>query len=393
MQHLATRALVVLALAGVALAGVLTATANAGPTTVHLGGAADYAVLGGSAITNTGVSTITGDVGSSPTHTMTGFGPCPAADCAAITGVSHDVADPNDAQTQQAKAALTTAYDDAFGRTGGAAVSTLGSGATLVSGVYTSAGGIAVGGDLTLDAQGDPNAVFIFQAKTGSLITAAGVASGIPNTRVLLTNGAQACNVFWQVGTSATIETATQFVGTIMANTSVTLKTGATLDGGRALARNGAVTLDTNTIRKATCATPTERGDGGSAPTEGTTPGATTPTTTPLTPVSKPTAKPAVAAAHLRAPGGTVRGPFRVTVTGRGIAKVIYLIDGRRVAVVRAKRGRKKFVLRIDPRRHSHRVHRVTARVTYTPASGRTTTTHRTTFRRQAPPRSPRFTG
>ena len=112
---------------------------------------------------------------------------------------------------------------------------------------------------------GDPNSVFIFQAKTGTLKTAAGTTSGIPNTRVLLTNGAQACNVYWQVGSSATIETFTQFVGTVLADQSITVNTGATIVNGRALARNGAVTLDTNTITAAPCSTtPTSSGGGSS---------------------------------------------------------------------------------------------------------------------------------
>jgi hypothetical protein len=129
----------------------------------------------------------------------------------------------------------------------------LGGGTTLVPGVYTAAADVFVGGDLTLDGGGDPNAVFVFQAKTGTLITAAGTTSGVPNTRVMLRNGAQACNVFWQVGSSATIETSTQFAGNILAAQSITLKTGATLYG-RALARIAAVTLDTNRITQATCA-------------------------------------------------------------------------------------------------------------------------------------------
>ena len=94
--------------------------------------------------------------------------------------------------------------------------------------------------------------MFVFQGKTGTLITAAGTTSGVPNTRVLLRNGAQACNVFWQVGSSATIQTSTQFAGNILALTAISMKTGATLFG-RALARNAAVTLDTNRITSADC--------------------------------------------------------------------------------------------------------------------------------------------
>ena len=101
-------------------------------------------------------------------------------------------------------------------------------------------------GDLTLDAQGNPNAVFIFQSSS-TVGTAAGAASPGVHTRILLINGAKASNVFWQVGTSATLGTTTIFKGTIMADQAITLQTGATLDG-RALARIAAVTLDSNIV-------------------------------------------------------------------------------------------------------------------------------------------------
>ena len=122
-------------------------------------------------------------------------------------------------------------------------------GQVLTSGVYDSAAGtLGVTGTLTLDAEGDSQAVFIFHAAS-TLITA-------PGSSVVLINGASACNVFWQVGSSATLDTTTSFKGTIMALTSIALKTGATLQG-RALARNGAVTLDTNVISSAACSPPT----------------------------------------------------------------------------------------------------------------------------------------
>lgn len=219
---------------------------SAGAAEVPLGTAGSFAVLAGSTVTNTGPSLISGDLGVSPGSAVTGFPPGTLT-----AGTMHA----GDAVALQAQSDLTIAYDDAFGRTGGAAISApLGGGETLVAGVYTSAADIAVGGDLTLDGGGDPNSVFVFQAKTGTLITAAGTTSGIPNTRVLLRNGAQACNVFWQVGSSATIQTATQFAGNILALTAISMKTGATLHG-RALARNAAVTLDNNRITRAECST------------------------------------------------------------------------------------------------------------------------------------------
>jgi hypothetical protein len=369
-------------------------SAVAGPSGVLLATAGNFAVLAGSGMTNTGVSTIIGDVGSSPTHSETGFGACQAANCINQIGVNHNVADPNDAVTQQGKSDLTTAYNDAFGRTGGTAVTApLGGGMTLVSGVYTSAADIFVGGDLTLDGGGDPNAVFIFQAKTGTLITAAGITSGIPNTRVLLSNGAQACNVFWQVGSSATIQTFTQFVGNILANTSITVNDRATLISGSVLARNGAVTLHANTISRTTCATP--------AGTTTTTPAGTTTTSPTGTTKPKPTGTGTTTTpgggtgtAHLTGPTGPVSGPFTVVVTGHAIQKVTFFVDGKRRTTVHAKPGRKAFRLKINPRRQRHRLHRVTARVTFTPASGSTSTTRRFTYRRSttgSPP--PRFTG
>ena len=388
--------MLVLAAVTPVLALGLAVPAFAGPGPVLLRTAGSYAVLGGSGMANTGVSVITGDIGSSPTHTESGFAPCPTAtDCVSLTGTNHDDADPNDAVTQQAKSDLLTAYDDAFARTGGAAiVAPLGGGQTLVSGVYTSAVDIFVGGDLTLDAQGDPNAVFIFQAKTGTLITAAGTSGGVPNTRVRLTNGAQACNVFWQVGTSATIDTYSQFVGNIMSRQSTTLNTGATLDSGRALALNGAVTLDTNTIRQATCTTPPPASvpPAGGTTTTSPAPGiAATPVSTPLR--ATPKAPAPAGTATISGPRRTVTGPFRVTVTGRRIAKVEFYVDGKRVSTVRAKEGRKNFTVTVNPRRQSGRVHRVTARVTYKPGSRTRTATRRVTYRRLTVPRPPQFAG
>ena len=139
----------------------------------------------------------------------------------------------------QAKNDLVTAYNDAAGRSSTATVAADLAGETLTPGVYTSASSLGLSGQLTLDAQGNPNAVFIFQAGS-SLIVGSG-------SQVNLIGGAQACNVFWQVGSSATIGTSSAFVGNILALTSITMTTGATLQGS-ALARNGAVTLDTNTI-------------------------------------------------------------------------------------------------------------------------------------------------
>ena len=225
------------------------------PPTVLLGTAGQFAVLAGSGITNTGVSTISGDVGSSPTHSETGFAACPAADCVTLTGVNHNDPDPNDATTSGAKAALTTAYDDAAGRSPTTVLTEL-AGQTLVAGVYNSAdGNFGMSGTLTLDGENNADAVFIFQTAeiTGTLIT-----GGAGN--IVLTRGAQACNIFWKVGTSATLGAGSTFSGTILAHTSVSLGDGVTVHGrllaGEQASGAGAVTLIHDTITApTTCVT------------------------------------------------------------------------------------------------------------------------------------------
>ena len=214
---------------------VLVASTSAyAESAVGLGTAESFAVLAGSGITNTGATTITGDVGSFPTTTQTGFG------SVTLHGTNHF----GDAVTQAAKNDLVTAYDEAAGRTSTPLDVELG-GKTLFSGVYDSPT-FGLTGTLTLDAQGDPNAEFIFQAGS-TLITAT-------DSRVRLINGADPCRVVWQVGSSATFGTRTAFVGDVLALTSITANTAATFEG-RLLARNGAVTMDNNTITNASCFT------------------------------------------------------------------------------------------------------------------------------------------
>jgi len=193
--------------------------------TIDLGSAADFAVLAGSAITFTGATTVSGDVGSYPTPAITGIG-----NVTFLSGSNHA----GDASTQAAKTALASAYTDAFGRSGTAIGTQLG-GSTLTPGVY-SAGTFAITGNLTLDGSG----VYIFQAGTTLDLAA--------DSNVFLTNGATAANVFWQVGSSATFLTNSAFVGNLLAFTSITVGIGTDIDG-RLLAQNGAVTLGgTNTI-------------------------------------------------------------------------------------------------------------------------------------------------
>ncbi|MEP7105012.1 MAG: ice-binding family protein [Chloroflexota bacterium] len=219
----------------VAIAAAWPVTALAA-TQPRLGTAANFAVLAGSAITNTGPTVINGDVGMSPggSSSVTGFPP------GIINGGTHYA----DAVAVQAKNDLVTAYNDAAGQT--PFVDKTGvnlGGQNLTPGTYHFSSSAQLTGTLTLSGFG----VYIFQI--GSTLTTASAAS------VLLTNGAQACGVYWQVTSSATFGSTTSFQGTVIALTSITMNTGATLIG-RALARNGAVTLDSNTITRpaAACA-------------------------------------------------------------------------------------------------------------------------------------------
>src|ERR1051326_358647 len=199
------------------------------PAPVALGSATTFVVIASSTVTNTGATTVNGDLGVSPGTGLTG--------APTVNGTTHL----GDTVSAQAQLDLTTAYNDAAGRTVGSILvaGNLG-GQTLAPGLYTSTSSLEISsGDLTLDAQGDANAVWIFQM--GSTLT---TTSG---RQVILTGGAQASNIFWQVGSSATLGTTSVFKGTIMALASITLTTGATLEG-RALARTGAVTLDGNPV-------------------------------------------------------------------------------------------------------------------------------------------------
>jgi hypothetical protein len=211
-----------------------TSSAQAG---LNLGTAANFAVLAGAAVTSTGNSEVTGDLGVWAGTSVTGFqGIVPGG-----PGVVHGNIHAGDATAQIAQGDLTTAYNDAAGRTLApvdVSNADLG-GLTLVPGLYKSTGTLALTGTVTLDAQGDANGVWIFQVAS-SLDTATG-------SQVILSGGAKASNVFWQVGSSATLGTTTVFKGTIMANQSVTLANGATLEG-RALARIASVTMDANVI-------------------------------------------------------------------------------------------------------------------------------------------------
>lgn len=194
----------------------------------------DLAILAGSAITNTGATVITGNLGLSPGTSIGGFPP------GILNGTQHI----NDEIANQAKLDLTTAYNDAAGRTSTDIVTLSGNigGLTLTPGLYKSTSSLAISsGDVTFDAKGNADAVFIIQIAS-TLTTTSG-------RKVILSGGAKASNIFWQVGTSATFGTTSVFKGTIMAMQSITFNTGATLDG-KALARTGGITMAGNTIVK-----------------------------------------------------------------------------------------------------------------------------------------------
>jgi LPXTG-motif cell wall-anchored protein len=242
-----------------ALTLALASSASAAQPAVGLGTAGSFAVLAGAGITNTGATTASGtagaNFGSSPTGTFTGD------TLVTTSGTKYLAVAP---QTSGAQSDLITAYNDAAGRTPATTVAADLGGQTLKQGVYNSASSLALTGNLTLDGENDAAAVFVFQA--GSTLTTASA------SKITLINGAQACNVFWQVGSSATFGTTSDFTGHVLALTSITANTGATFQG-QLLARNGAVTLNNNTIVNNLCAavaTPT--------PTATPTPEATTET-------------------------------------------------------------------------------------------------------------------
>jgi hypothetical protein len=202
--------------------------------TVSLAGTSGLAILAGSAISSTGATNITGDMGLSPGTSIGGFPP------GILTGTLHV----NDAIATQAKLDLTAAYNDAAGRTCTDIVTLSGNigGLTLTPGLYKSTSSLAISsGDLTFDAKGNANAVFIIQIAS-SLTTTSG-------RQVILAGGALASNIFWQVGSSATFGTTSVFKGTVLCMQSITFDTGASLSG-RGLTRTGAVVMQGNTIVK-----------------------------------------------------------------------------------------------------------------------------------------------
>ena len=197
--------------AGILLASGLACAAVpavASASAVNLGTASPFVVLGGSTVTNTGPSVLNGDLGVAPGTSLTGFG-LPAV----VNGATHD----DDAVAAQAQSDVTTAYNVAAGQPVPAGNDLTGQdlgGMTLTAGAYSFSSSAQLTGQLTLDAAGDPNAQFVFEI--GSTLTTASASS------IRLINGASPCNVYWQIGSSATLGSTTAFEGNLMAHTSIT---------------------------------------------------------------------------------------------------------------------------------------------------------------------------
>jgi hypothetical protein len=197
-------------------------------STVNLGAANGFGVLAGLSVSNSGATTINADLGIWPGSTLTG--------APTVTGTTHLA----DLAAQNAQGALTVAYNDAAGRAAGSTIAGDLGGMTLAPGVYKSTSTLQItSADVTLNGGGNPNAVFIFQIASSFTVDV--------GRQVILSGGAQASNIFWQVGSSATLNTNCNVSGNILALTTISMGTGATLNG-RAMARNGSVTLLANTI-------------------------------------------------------------------------------------------------------------------------------------------------
>jgi len=259
-------------------------TSSAVTPTIRPGSTTTFGVLAATTITNTGPTVISGtaggDVGLFPGSSFTG------STTVTMSGVQHIA----DAVANTAQTDLVTAFNDISAPTPVVLATPELASKTVTPGTYSASGGtFANSGSLVLDAQGDPNAVFIFQAAS-TLITSAG-------STMSLLNGAQACNVYWKVGSSATLGTNSTFIGKIMALTSITANSGASIQG-QLLARTGAVNLNANTITNSSCVTPT--------PTP-------TPTVT-ATPTPTPTPTPTVTATPTPTPTPTVTATPTPTV-------------------------------------------------------------------------------
>jgi hypothetical protein len=368
------------ALIGIALCFVITAillaipiAANAAP--VNLATAQPFVVLGGAGVTNTGPSVLNGDLGVTPGTSLSGFG-APAV----VNGATHA----NDAVAAQAQADLTTAYNVAAGQPIAPGNELTGvdlGGLTLSPGAYGYSTSAQLTGQLTLDAHGDPSAQFVFVI--GSTLTTASASS------VVLTNGASPCNVFWTIGSSATFGSGTAFEGNVMALTSISLNSGVTVLG-RALARNGEVTLINDVLTLPGCATETSTTPTGTETTTGTSTSGTPTTSTVANGGAGTTKKPKGKSAKPSAAkaGGTatlVRGKksasgVSASVQGKRIKTVTFTDNGVRVGTG----GARTVHVAMTPG-----VHRVVAHVTFN--GGTKSKTLAFSFRVPTPVLHPKF--
>lgn len=300
-----------------AFAAIPIAIAQAAP--VNLATAQPFVVLSGAGVTNTGPSVLNGDLGVSPGTSLSGFG-APAT----VNGAIHA----NDGVAAQAQADLTTAYNVAAGQPISPGNELTGQnlgGLTLTPGAYGFSSSAELTGQLTLDAQGNPNAQFVFVIGT-TLVTESA-------SSVILTNGASPCNVYWKVGSSATFGSGTAFEGNVLALETISMTSGVTFLG-RALARNGEVTLDNDVLTAPQCSTPvsstgteTATGGGGTATTTGgSTPGKKKKTKKPVTTPAK-TGGGSATLVH----GPTSGTGVRVSVKGQRIKQVVITDNGVRV--------------------------------------------------------------
>jgi hypothetical protein len=370
------------ALIGIAACFVFTAllvaipmVAKAAP--VNLATAQPFVVLGGAGVTNTGPSVLNGDLGVTPGTSLSGFG-APAV----VNGATHD----NDAVAAQAQADLTTAYNVAAGQPIAPGNELTGvdlGGLTLSPGAYGYSTSAQLTGQLTLDAHGDPNAQFVFVI--GSTLTTASASS------VVLTDGASPCNVFWKIGSSATLGSGTAFEGNIMALTSISLNSGVTVLG-RALARNGEVTLINDVLTQPGCATETSTTPTGTETTTGTSTSATPTTSTVANggagkvakkpgkgKSTKPSAAKTAGTATLVRGGKSASG-VSATVQGKRINTVTFTNNGVRVGTG----GSRTVHVAMTPG-----VHRVVAHVTF--KGGTKSKTLAFSFRVPTPVLHPKF--
>jgi hypothetical protein len=326
----------------------IPAAAQAAP--VNLATVGPFVVLGGSTVTNTGPSVLNGDLGVAPGTSLVGFG-LPSV----VNGATHD----NDAVADQAQADLTVAYDVAAGQPVAPANDLTGTNLgnrVLTAGAYRYTSSAQLTGPLTLDAQGDPNAQFVFEI-AAELTTA-------PASSVVLVNGASPCNVFWQVGSSATLDTTTAFQGNLMALTSISLNNGASVIG-RVLARNGQISLINNVLDGSLCGT-------GSVPPNA--PGTTGPATPGAGSAVGPSQAVPIAKTRVRkstrngravvrpAPREACTSGFRATASGHMIKRVVFSLDGKPIG----SRTNSPFAMSV---RAAPGAHQVRVRVTFTDAT------------------------